>query len=103
MVPMVQRRQDRHVVGLEHIETGGEDVCQLAFVYEDGGLSFTNRQLGAVLDLMPLTLKAPDHGVAGVVHPVNDVDEFAGQKIENTHGIRSPFGVSKGDPLFRGP
>jgi hypothetical protein len=32
-----------------------------------------------------LTLEAPDHRVAGVIDPVDDVDELAFEEIEDTH------------------
>ena len=86
VIPVLQRRHDRHIVGLEHVEAGGEDVCQLAFVDKDRRLAFAHRQLGAVFDLVPLAFEAPDHGVAGVVGPVDDVDELASEKIKNAHG-----------------
>ena len=85
VVPVLERRHDRHVVGLEHVETGGEDVGQLPLVDEDRGLAFAHGQLGAVLDLVALALEAPDHRVAGVVGPVDDVDELAGQEVEDAH------------------
>ena len=82
---MLQRRHDRHVVGLQHVETGCKHIGQLAFVYENGGLTFAHGQLGAVFDLVPLAFEPPDDGVAGVVDPVDDVNEFTGQEIENAH------------------
>ena len=106
MIPALQGGHHRHVVGFEHVETGGEDIGQLAFVHEHGGLALANGELGAVLDFVPFTFEAPDQGVAGVVDPVNDVDEFAGEKIENAHGIgsfRGVFGLSRCGPSVRGP
>jgi len=86
VIPMLQGRQDRHVVRLKHIETGREHIGQPPFVYEHGRLAFAHSELGAVFDLMALTLEPPDHRVAGVISPVDDVDELAGEKIENAHG-----------------
>ena len=55
-------------------------------MYKDRGLPLAHSQLGAVFDLMAFTLKPPNHGVTGVVGPVNDIDELAGEEIENAHG-----------------
>ena len=85
MVPVLQRGQDRHVVGLELVEPGAEDVGELALVDEDRGLPLAHGELGAVLDRVALALEAPDDGVAGVVGPVDDVDELAAQEIEDRH------------------
>ena len=83
---MLKGGHNRHVVGLKHIETGGEDIRQLPLMHKDRRLPLAHRQLGAVFDLMAFTLKPPDHRVAGVVGPVNDVDELAREEIENAHG-----------------
>ena len=86
VIPVIDGRQDRHVVGFEHVKAGRKDVRQLAFMHEHGGLTFAYGQLGAVLDLVIFAFETPDHRVACVIHPMNDVDEFSGQKIKNTHG-----------------
>ena len=52
---------------------------------KDRRLTLAHGQLGAVLDRVALTLEPPDHRVMRVVGPVDDVDELAGEKIENTH------------------
>ena len=70
VVPVLQRGQDRQVVGLELVEPGAEGVGELALVHEDRRLALAHRQLGAVLDRVALALEAPDDGVAGVVGPV---------------------------------
>ena len=65
----------------------GETIGQLPFVDEDGRLPFAHGQLGTVFDRVALTLEAPDHRVAGVIDPVDDVDELAFEEIEDTHKI----------------
>ncbi len=87
VVPVLERRQDRHVVGLELVEPGTEDVGELALVDEDRGLALAHGELGAVLDRVALALEAPDDGVAGVVGPVDDVDELAAQEIQDRHRL----------------
>ncbi len=78
VIPMVQRRQDRHVVGFQHIQTRCEHIGKLAFVDENSGLPFTHGQLGAVFNLVGFAFKPPNHCVVGVVGPVDDVDELTG-------------------------
>ena len=99
VVPVLQRRQDRHVVGFKHVETGAEHIGQLAFVDEDRRLAFAHRQLGAVLDRLAAAVKAPDHRVARVVQPGDDVDEFAFEEIED-HGT-PPYGMDQLSPPIR--
>ena len=77
VIPVLQRGHDRHVVGLEHIETRGEHVCHLAFVDKDRRLTFAHRQFGTVFDFVTFPLKAVDQCVACVVRPVDDVDELS--------------------------
>ncbi|KUP94719.1 hypothetical protein TRIHO_03910 [Tritonibacter horizontis] len=86
MVPMLQRGQDRHVVGLKHIKTGSEDIRQLAFVDEHRRLAFAHRQLGAVFDGVAFPFKPGDHRMPRIVRPMDDVDKFPFEKVENTQG-----------------
>ena len=86
MIPMLQGRQDRHVVGLKHVEPRREHIRQLPFVDKDRRLPLSHGQLGPVFDLMPFTLKAPDHRVPAVIHPVDDVDKLTREEIEDGHG-----------------
>ena len=80
---MLQGRHDRHVVGFQHVKAGTKDIGQLPLMHENRRLPFADRQLGAVFDRLPAPLEPPDHGVAGVIQPRDDVDEFAFEKIEN--------------------
>ena len=97
VVPVLQRGQDRQVVGLELVEPGAEDVGELALVDEDRRLPLADGELGAVLDRVALALEAPDDGVAGVVGPVDDVDELAAQEIEDRHRVLPPVSWRLGD------
>ena len=87
VVPVLERGEERQVVGLELVEAGAEGVGDLALVDEDRGLALAHGELGAVLDGVALALEAPDDGVAGVVDPVDDVDELAAEEIEDRHGF----------------
>ena len=89
MVPVLQRRHHRHVVGFEHIKPGREHIRQLAFMHKYRCLTFADRQLGTVFDCMAFALKTHDHRIAGIIGPVDDVDEFAFEKIENAQGVPS--------------
>ena len=82
---MVQRCQNRHVVGLKHIKPGRKHICQLTFVDKDRGLTFAYRQFGAVFDFVAFTLETPDHCVPCVINPMDNINEFTSQKIEDTH------------------
>ena len=90
---MLQGCHYRHVVGFKHIEPRREDIRQLALMYKNCSLTFAHRQLGAVFDLMGLAFKPPDHGVAAVIGPVNDIDEFAFEKVKYSH-VSGPFLLS---------
>ena len=103
MIPVIERREDRHVVGLEHVETWREDICKLTFVNENSGLAFAHGKLGTVFDFVAFALEPPDHRVACVICPMNDVDEFACQKIENTHGFSPSIGKQFNVFHDRGP
>ncbi len=85
MIPVLQRGHDRHVVGFKHIKPGREHIGQLAFVDEHRSLTLADGQLGTVFDLVAFALKTPDHRIAGVIGPVDNVDELAREKIENAH------------------
>jgi len=54
-------------------------------VNENSGLTFADGEFGTVFDLVAFTLETLDHRVAGVICPMNNVDKFAAQKIENAH------------------
>ena len=82
MIPVLKRGQDRHVVGLEHVKTWREDICELPFMHKYRRLSFADRQFGTVFDLMAFALKTPDDGVAAIVCPFDDVNGFIFVKFQ---------------------
>jgi hypothetical protein len=53
VVPVLERGHDRHVVGLELVETGAEDVGELPLVDEDGGLPLADVSLAPYLISWP--------------------------------------------------
>ncbi len=85
VVPVLEPGQHRHVVGLEHPQARAEHVGDLPLMDEDRRLPLAHGQLGAVLDRVPAGLEPPDHGVAAVVRPGDDLDELAGEKVEQGH------------------
>jgi hypothetical protein len=91
MIPMVQCRHDGHVVGFQHVQSWGENVGQLSFVNENGGLSFAHGEFGAVFNFMAFAFKSPNNCVTGVINPMNDIDKFARQKIKNSYCSTFPY------------
>jgi|GEM_PF-3067675 len=89
MVPVLQCGHYRHVVGFQHVKAGTKDIGQLAFMHEHRRLAFAHRQLGAVFDRLAPAFKAPDHRVARVIQPLDDINEFAFEEIENHGGSLS--------------
>ena len=71
----------------DHVLARGEvgKVGVLPLMHKHRRLTFTHCQLGAILDRMAFTLKAPDHRIPGVIGPVDDVDKLTRQKIEKRH------------------
>ncbi len=58
-------------------------------MHEDRRLPFADGQFGAVFDLIAMTLKPPDHGIAAVVRPFDDIDELTGEFVPKAHGVCS--------------
>ena len=86
VIPVLQGGHDRHVVGLQLIQARAEHIGQLAFVDEHRRLPLANGQFGAVFDGIVAPFKPPDHRVAGVIGPIDDIDEFALEETEH-HSI----------------
>jgi hypothetical protein len=49
---------------------------------------------------MPEAFEPPDHRVAGVIRPVDDVDEFAFEEVENH--VRQSLGFTTDDVALGG-
>jgi len=65
-------------------------VGQLALVVEHRDLAFANRQLAAILDLAVLH-RIADCEHAGLVNPVDYVDQLLPQEITQTHRASSKY------------
>ena len=85
VLPALERRQDRQVLGLQRVGAGREDVGDLPLVDEDGGLRLAHDELGAHLDLVLVAREPPDDGVPAVVEPLDDVDELALDLVPQSH------------------
>jgi hypothetical protein len=85
MIPVLQAGHDRHVVGLEHIEPGRKHICQLTFVNENSSLTFAHGQFGPVFDLVAFAFKPIHQRVAGIIGPMDHIDELATEEIKNRH------------------
>src|SRR5699024_11021878 len=81
----LQPGQDRHVVGFKLPEPRPEHIRQLAFMDENRCLTFAHGQLGAVFYGIAAGLEPPDHGVMAVACPGDDINEFAREKVEQSH------------------
>ncbi len=87
VLPALEGRQDRQVLGLEGVGARGEGVGDLALVDEHRDLRLTHDELGAHLDLVVVAREPPDDGVPTVVEPLDDVDELAAQLVHQSHRI----------------
>ena len=84
--PACEGRQQGQILALELVAAGLEDVGDLAAIDKDRLLSGADNQLGAVLDLVLVAGKPPDQRVLRIVDPLDDVDEFIPQLVEQSHG-----------------
>ena len=103
MIPMLQRGHDRHVVGFQHIHARGKHIGQLSFVYEHGCLPFAHCQLCAVFDGVAVAFKPPNHRIARLVQPSDNVYKFAAQKSKNHNILLGRRAVKYFHPKVRAP
>ena len=74
VLPRLELREDRDVVGRQRVLAGPERVAELAEVDELHHLRLAHDQLRAVLDRLVVVGKAERERVARVVGPLDDVD-----------------------------
>jgi hypothetical protein len=60
-------------------------ISDLAFVDEDRRLRFAHDELRAHFDLILVPGEPPHDRVPAVVEPLDDVNEFAAQLVDQTH------------------
>ena len=89
VMPVLHGGDDRQVGGFQRVHAGLEYVGHPAFVDEHRHLTFADRQLRTIFDLVAVTLEAPEHGVRTVVGPLDDIDEFADDFIPDH--FQAPF------------
>ena len=86
VLPALEPRQHRDVVGGQRVLAGAEGVAELAEVHELRHLRFADDELGVALDFLVLVGEPVRQRVARVVGPLDDVDELAADEIGETHG-----------------
>ena len=85
VLPALQRREDREVLRLQFVVAGLELIGEGAAVDEHRFLALTNDELGTVLDLVLVPREPPRQRRPRVIDPLDDVDEFTLDFVEETH------------------
>ena len=85
VLPGLQLRQDRDVVGRQRVLARTERVAELAEVDELHRLRLADDQLRPVLDRLVVVRKAVRERVARVVGPLDDVDQLALDEVHDSH------------------
>jgi len=68
------------------VAPGLENVGDLALVHEHRGLAGAHYELRAVLDLVVVAVEPVHQRVAGLVQPLDDVDQLGLDEFPETHG-----------------
>ena len=97
VLPPLEGGEQGQVLGGQLEVAGPEAVGQLAPVDEHRLLALADDQLGPVLDLVLVAGEPPGEGRAGVVHPLDDVDQLALDLVHQAHD-RSLVDVARGVP-----
>src|SRR5207248_332942 len=85
VLPPLQPRQNRNVVGGQLVLAGPERIAELPEIHELHGLRFANDELGAAFDRAVAIGEAKRQRIARVIHPLDDLDELAAEKLSETH------------------
>ena len=85
----MQRAEQRQVVRFELVVPLVEDVRNLAPMHEDRLLPRSHDELCSVLDFVLVSRKPPDKRVFRVIDPLDDVNQFATQFVEQPHDVIS--------------
>ena len=85
MLPALQGGQDRKILGAERMQAGLENIGNLSLIDKDGGLTLTDGQPGPHLDFIVVSFKPVDHRVVRVVGPLDDINKFTADFIEQAH------------------
>src|SRR5262249_55163625 len=85
VLPALEPREHRNVVGRQHVLAGSEQVAELSEVHELDHLRFADDELGAALDFLVFVRKAIRQRVAGIISPLDNLDELALDEIHQSH------------------
>ena len=85
ILPAFQRREYRYVLRRQLISTRWKNISELAFMKKYSHLTFSNDELGAVLDFIAIPGKFPNDGIVGVINPFDDVDELTDDFVPKSH------------------
>ena len=85
VLPALEPRQHRDVVGGQRVLARAEQVAELAEVDELHDLRLAHDELRAPLDLLVIVRKPVRQRVARVVGPLDDLDELAADEIGQAH------------------
>ena len=94
VLPALQGAQEGEVLGGELVVARTEPIGELPAVDENSLLTFTDDELGAVLDLVVVARKPPGQRGARIIDPFDDVDEFTLDLADDPHNRCSPRGVA---------
>jgi len=94
VIPALQGREHGEVVRFQKIHARRKDIRKLAFIDENRCLPFANGQLGTVFDFIAIALKAPNHCIAVIACPFDDIDKFTRQPIPKAHLFSSQLGAA---------
>ena len=89
VLPALEAREHRDVVGGQRVLAGPERVAELAQVHELHDLRLAHDELRAALDFLVIVRKPERQRVARVVGPLDDLDELAADEVGQSHG--APF------------
>src|SRR5262249_45467812 len=73
------------VLGLQSVSAWREDIRKPPLVDESANLRLAHDQFRSIFNFIVISLEAKDHGVARVICPFDDVDQFAAKFVENAH------------------
>ena len=81
VLPGLQLREDRDVLGRQRVLPRTERVAELAEVDKLHDLRLADDQLRPVLDRLVVVWKAVGERVAGVIRPLDDLEELAFDEV----------------------
>ncbi len=85
VLPRLQLGENRDVVGGQRVLARTERVAELADVDELHALRLADDQLRAVLDRLVVVRKAEGQRVAGVIGPLDDLDQLTLDEVHDAH------------------